>query len=58
MLLSGIIEHLPRGHFNVIVCPIDSPGKRLGPSLADAADEVVQLPQNLWEARRILGDLK
>lgn len=33
-------------------------GKRLSPSLADAADEVMQLPMKLDVARRMLGGLR
>ncbi|CAM9688775.1 unnamed protein product, partial [Ectocarpus sp. 8 AP-2014] len=47
MLLQGVVKYLPRRLFRVIVCPIDAPGKRLSPSLADAADEVMQLPMKL-----------
>ncbi|CAM9749410.1 unnamed protein product, partial [Ectocarpus sp. 6 AP-2014] len=58
MLLEGVVKYLPRRLFRVIVCPIDAPGKRLSPSLADAADEVMQLPVKLDVARRMLGGLR
>ena len=57
MLLEGVMRHLPRRHFRVIVCPIATPQTRLSPALAEAADEVVKLPSKLKAARNILGEL-
>ena len=58
MLLEGVVRHLPRTHFRITVCPIVAPGRRLSPRLADAADEVVQLPMKLRVAREIVGGLR
>lgn len=58
MLLEGVVRHLPRKHYHVVVCPIDTAGKRLSPRLADAADEVVRLPMKLEVARSLLGGLR
>lgn len=58
MLLDGVVRHLPRELFHIIVCAIESPGKWLSPRLADAADEVVKLPLKLEVARKMLGDLR
>lgn len=58
MLLEGVIKHLPRSHFHVIVCPITGPGKRLSPVLLEAADDVVELPLKLASARAVLGKLR
>ncbi|CAM9638268.1 unnamed protein product [Ectocarpus fasciculatus] len=58
ILLEGVVRYLPRRLFRVIVCPIYAPGKRLSPSLADAADEVIQLPMKLDVARTMLGGLR
>lgn len=58
MLLEGVVRHLPRTQFHITVCPIVAAGRRLSPRLADAADEVVQLPMRLGVAREILGGLR
>lgn len=58
MLLEGVIRHLPRGYFRVILCPIASPGKSLAPDLAQAADDVQQLPLKQGLARAILQGLR
>lgn len=58
MLLEGIMRHLPRGHFHVTVCPIAHPTKRLSPTIAEAADNVIMLPSELQKARNILGGLR
>lgn len=58
MLLEGVIKHLPRSQFHVFVCPIAAPGKRLAPSIAEAADNVVHLPLKQESARKILADLR
>ncbi|CAM9740156.1 unnamed protein product, partial [Scytosiphon promiscuus] len=47
MLLDGVIRHLPRKFFRVFVCPIKAPGSQLSPRLAEAADEVLQLPMQI-----------
>ena len=58
MLLGGIIKHLPRSHFRIVLCPITTPGKRTSPSLVEAADEVVQLPLKVAKARELLEELR
>ena len=58
MLLEGVMRHLPRKQFHVTVCPINAPGRRVSPRLADAADEMVPLPAKLEAARNILGSLR
>ncbi|CAM9357232.1 unnamed protein product [Discosporangium mesarthrocarpum] len=58
MLLEGVVQHLPRTHFLVIVCPIISPGKRLSRKLEAVADHVEELPLRLNMARSILMDLR
>lgn len=58
MLLDGVIRHLPRKHFRLVLCPIDTTMERLSPRLAHAADEVVRLTSKLDVARRMLEDLR
>lgn len=58
MLLEGIVKHLPRSSFHVTICPINAPGKRLAPSLAIAADDVVRIPTKMYEARSVLQELR
>ena len=52
----GIIKHLNRGRFHVKVFHFSGIEDDLSKAIQQAADEVVELPENLKKARRIIAE--
>ena len=57
-LLEGIVAHLPRDRFEIIICAIPNPQQLLLPSMVETADYVSRLSFNLKEARLQMSELK
>jgi len=59
LLLEGVVQHLPRDRFYVIVLPVASPGRPAASELLRAsADLVVELGLNMRENRQKLIEAK
>ena len=52
----GIIKHLNRDRYNVIVLRFPGEEDDISNAIRRAADEVIELPENLKEARRIIAE--
>ena len=57
-LLEGIVAHLPRDSFEIIICAIPNPQQSLLPSISQTADHISHLSFNMKEARQQMSNLK
>ena len=56
LLLEGLVQHLPRDRFTVVVCPIASPGRPAASELLrESADELRPVGLNYYDARQTLA---
>ena len=57
-LLEGIVAHLPRERFEIVICAIPNPQQTLLPSMTETAEHVHHLSFNLREARIQMSELR